>query len=167
MTDPLSESSDLVQRACDGDEAALDELLGRYRGRLRRMVALRLNRRLQGRIDASDVLQEAYVEISKHLADYLRDPQMPFYLWLRHIAGQQLIVVHRRHLGAKMRDAGREVSLYRRALPEAASASLAAQLMGKITSPSGAAIKAEMQVRLTNDGPGRSGSWATPCPPRS
>ncbi len=112
------------------------------------MVQLRLDRRLQGRIDPSDVLQEAYLEISRCLADYLRDPVLPFFLWLRFITGKKLQALHRHHLGTQVRDAGREVSLHRGALPQASSVSLAAQLLGRYTSPSQAAIRAELQVRI-------------------
>jgi RNA polymerase sigma-70 factor (ECF subfamily) len=146
-TDP-SESSELLRRAGAGDREAVNELFSRYRDRLRAMVRLRLNRRLQGRVDPSDVLQEAFLEISKGFAEYVRQPTMPFFLWLRFITGQKLIAVHRQHLGAQMRDAGQEVSLYRGALPQASSASLAAQLMGRLTSASHAAIRAETQTRL-------------------
>src|SRR2546425_241075 len=146
-TDP-SESSELLRRAAAGDREAVNELFSRYRDRLRAMVRLRLNRRLQGRIDPSDVLQEAFLEISKGFADYVQQPTMPFFLWLRYITGQKLIAVHRQHLGAQMRDAGQEVSLYRGALPEASSASLAQQLLGRFTAVSQAAIRAEMQIRV-------------------
>jgi RNA polymerase sigma-70 factor (ECF subfamily) len=146
-TDP-SESCELLRRAGAGDREAVNELFSRYRDRLRAMVRLRLNRRLQGRVDPSDVLQEAFLEISKGFADYVRQPTMPFFLWLRHITGQKLIAAHRQHLGAQMRDAGQEVSLYRGALPQASSVSLAAQLMGRLTSASQAAIRAETQIRL-------------------
>jgi RNA polymerase sigma-70 factor (ECF subfamily) len=112
------------------------------------MIKLRLDRRLQGRVDPSDLIQEVYLEVSREIGDYLRDPAMPFFLWLRLRAGQKLALVHRQHLGVQARDAGREVSLYRGALPEATSAALAAQLIGKRTSPSQAAIKAELKIRL-------------------
>ena len=141
-------SDELLRRAAAGDQQAVNELFTLYRDRLRAMVRLRLNRRLQGRVDPSDVLQEAYLEVCKGLADYLRSPALPFFLWLRHIAGQKLIAAHRQHLGAQMRDAGREVSLYRGALPEASSASLAAQLLGRFTSVSRAAERAELQIRV-------------------
>ena len=142
--DPL----DLVRRAGAGDSQALNMLFACYRDRLRWMVRLRLNRRLQGRVDPSDVIQEAYLEISKKLPEYLRDPQMPFFLWLRYITGQKLIALHRHHLGTQMRDAEQEVSLYRGALPEANSVSLAAQLLGHLTSASRAAIRAEEQIQV-------------------
>src|SRR5215471_14417302 len=124
--------SELLQRAAAGDPQALNELFGLYRDRLRAMVRLRLNRRLQGRVDPSDVLQEAYLEVCEELPEYLRDPPLPFFLWLRHITAQKLIVAHRRHLGARMRDAGREISLHHGAMPQASSASLAAQLLGRL-----------------------------------
>jgi RNA polymerase sigma-70 factor (ECF subfamily) len=138
----------LLRRVRAGDEQALAELFANYRDRLRQMVRLRLDRRLQGRIDPSDVLQEAYLDASKRVADYLANPAAPFFLWLRFLTGQRLLAIHRRHLGAQMRDAGQEVSLHRGALPPATSASLAAQLLGRLTSPTQAAARAEMQVRL-------------------
>jgi RNA polymerase sigma-70 factor (ECF subfamily) len=112
------------------------------------MVAFRLDQRLRGRIDPSDVIQETYLEAWKHLAEYLQQPAMPFFLWLRGIAGNKLRELHRHHLGTQLRDAGREVSLHRGTLPETTSAALAAQLLGHATRPSEAAIRAEIKVRL-------------------
>jgi RNA polymerase sigma-70 factor (ECF subfamily) len=142
------DSEHLLRRATTGDEAALAALWERHRARLRQMVRLRLDRRLQGRVDPSDVLQEAYLDLAARLPDYARDRPMPTYLWLRLVTGQRLAQIHRQHLGAAMRDAGREVSLYRGALPRASSASLAAQLLGRFTTASQAAIRAERQVQL-------------------
>ena len=137
----------LIQRALAGDESALAALFDGYRGRLRRMIRLRLDRRLSGRVDSSDVLQEAYLDVRKRIAEYARDPAaMPFHLWLRLVAGQRLTDVHRYHLGAQMRDAGQEVSLHRGPFPQASSVSLAAQLLGKMTSASHAAIRAEHKL---------------------
>src|SRR3712207_2715906 len=130
MTDDPSEL-DALRSAGTGDAAALDGLFTRYRRRLRRMVRLRLDPRVQGRVDPSDVVQEAFLETCRPLPDYLRDPRLPFFLWLRLITGQKLALTHRQHLGVQARAAGREVSLYRGALPEASSAALAAQLLGK------------------------------------
>ncbi len=145
-TDDGGVSADLLQRAAAGDSEALREVFAHYRDRLKRMVRLRLSRRLQGRIDDSDVLQESFLEISRKLPDYVREPQLPFFLWLRHLTGLKLAEVHRRHLGTQMRNADREVSLHRGGLPEADSASLAAQLLGKLTTPSQAAVKAEQRI---------------------
>jgi RNA polymerase sigma-70 factor (ECF subfamily) len=99
-------------------------------------------------MDDSDVLQEAYLEIAKRLGEYTQNPEVPFFLWLRQMTGLKLAEFHRRHLGTQMRDADREVSIYRGALPEANSMSLAAHLLGQLTSPSQAAIKAEMRIKL-------------------
>jgi RNA polymerase sigma-70 factor (ECF subfamily) len=148
MTDDADTPDDLMRRASAGDQEALAGVFAHYRDRLRQMVRLRLDRRLQGRLDASDVLQEAYLDFARRLPDYAREPKMPFYLWLRFLTGQRLIDLHRQHLGAKMRDAGHEVSLYRGALPQASSVSLAAQLLGRLTSASHAAVRAETQIRV-------------------
>ena len=146
MPDQSSEEFDLLQRAAAGEEHAARELFTRYQDRLKRMVRLRLSRRLQGRVDDSDILQEAYLEVSRRLKEYAAAPQVPFYLWLRHLTGLKLAEVHRRHLGTQLRDADREVTLHRGGFPPADSASLAAQLLGKLTTPSQAAIKAERRI---------------------
>src|SRR5262249_22624037 len=138
----------LVQRAGQGDQKAWSELLARDHERLRRMVALRLDQRLQGRVDPEDVLQEAYLEAATHLAEFLNQPELPFFLWLRGITGNVLLAVHRHHLGTKMRDAHREVALYRGAMPEATSAARAAQLVGKDTRHGEAAMRAERKILL-------------------
>jgi RNA polymerase sigma-70 factor (ECF subfamily) len=138
----------LIERARRGEASAIDELFTRHRERLRRMVRMRLDGRLHGRIDESDVIQDAFVEASHRLNDYLTSPTMPLFLWLRFLVGERLLILRRHHLGAKMRDARREISIFHNALPEASSAALAAQLLGEQTSPSQAAERAERQVRL-------------------
>ncbi len=148
MTAKSSETNALLRQAAGGDGQVLGSLLARHRDRLRRMIALRLDHRLQGRIDPSDVIQEAYLEVSTRLAEYLRDPSMPFFLWLRFLTGQKLVTLHRHHLGVKMRDAGQEVALYHGSLPQASSAALAARLLGHDLRPSEAAIRAEMKIRV-------------------
>jgi RNA polymerase sigma-70 factor (ECF subfamily) len=148
MADPHDDISSLLQRAAAGAEGALAELFTRYRKRLRQMIRLRLDRRLSSRVDPSDVLQEAYLDVVQQFPSYQRRPEMPFFLWLRLVTGQRLMRVHRQHLGAGMRDAAREVSLYHGALPEASSQSLAAQLLGRMTSASQALVRAEMQLQL-------------------
>src|SRR4051812_5055289 len=138
----------LLSRARAGDPQALADLFDGYKARLRHMVRLRLDRRLAGRLDASDVLQEAYLEADRRFADSPRAPAVPVFLWLRLVPGQKLTDLHRHHLGAKMRDAGMEVALHRGALPQASSVSLAELLLGRLTSPTRAAQRAEMQRRL-------------------
>src|SRR4051794_27558838 len=141
-------SDDLLRRARAGDEAALADLYSGYRGRLKRMIQLRLDRRLAGRVDASDILQDAYLEVRRRFADYSQDgcESLPFFLWLRLLTGQKMTDLHRKHLGTQMRDLALEVSLGRGKMPQASSASLAAQLLGKLTSASRAAIRAEHRL---------------------
>jgi RNA polymerase sigma-70 factor (ECF subfamily) len=148
MTGNSSETNRVLEQAAQGDAQVFGALLSRHQPRLRRMIALRLDRRLQGRIDPSDVIQEAYLEASARLAEYLRNPSMPFFLWLRFLTGQKLVTLHRHHMGVKMRDANQQVALDHRSLPEASSVVLAAQLLDNDTRPSEAAIRAEMKIRV-------------------
>jgi RNA polymerase sigma-70 factor (ECF subfamily) len=131
-----------------GDPQALAALFDRYRHRLRRMVELRLDPRLRARLDASDVVQEAFIDIARDLAAYLADPKLSPLLWLRLHVGRRLTTLHRQHLGTRMRDVGLEVSLYQGALPEASSAALASMMLGRHTSPTQAARRAERMVRV-------------------
>src|SRR5262245_22281909 len=103
---------ELMDAARTGDEGALCVLFDRHRDRLERMVRLRMDRRLQGRIDPADVVQEAYLALRGKLPRYGADPRLPFFLWLRLEVGQKLVDLLRSHLGAQMRDAGAEVSLH-------------------------------------------------------
>ncbi len=139
---------DLLLRIERGDERALSDLFARHRERLRRMIRLRLDRRLQGRIDSSDVLQDAYLEVALRAREYVAHPIMPPFLWLRFLTNQTLLALHRHHLKVQMRDAGQEVSLRRHATPQASSACLAEMLLGRLTSPTRAARRAEMQLKL-------------------
>jgi RNA polymerase sigma-70 factor (ECF subfamily) len=141
-------ADDLLRRAKAGDDRALGELFSHYRDRLERMVRLRLDRRLYGRLDPADVLQDAYLDLARRFGEYASRPAIPFFLWLRGLVGQRLVDLHRRHLGAQMRGVGNEVSLHRGGLPQASSESLAHQLLGRLTSPTRALARAEMQVRL-------------------
>jgi RNA polymerase sigma-70 factor (ECF subfamily) len=140
------EEPDLLRRAADGDQEALRAVFEGYRDRLKRMVHLRLSSRLAGRVDDSDVVQEAMLDVSKRLDEYLKEPKTSFFLWLRNVTALKLAEVHCRHLGTQLRDADREVTLHRGGLPMADSVSLAAQLLGKLTAPSQAAIKAETRI---------------------
>ena len=94
-----SDTTRLIEQAVRGDQQALGKLLSRHRERLRRMVALRLDWRLRGRVDPSDVLQEACLDAARRLPEYRKNPTMPFFLWLRFLAGQRLVDEHRKHLG--------------------------------------------------------------------
>jgi RNA polymerase sigma-70 factor (ECF subfamily) len=144
----MPDDDDLLEKAAAGDQEAWGSLLACHRPRLRAMVALRLDPRLAGRVDPSDVLQEAFLAASLQLKDYAAERGLPFFLWLRLVTGQRLALVHRHHLGKQMRDAGREVALFQGSLPEASSTALAARLLGREAPPSEAAMRAEQTLCL-------------------
>lgn len=129
------------------DPQALAAELQRHERRLLRMIQLRLDHRLRGRIDAADVLQEAFADVATRLPEHLADPSVPFFVWLRFLTLQQLALVHRKHLGVQARDARREVTLEPE-LPDASSDVLARQLAGKLTTPSQAAVRQEVRARV-------------------
>ena len=148
MHSQSNETIALLSEVRDGDLSAFGELFDRYRQRLKQMIRLRLDRRLFGRIDEDDILQEAFLEAFSKLSQYLEKTDFPPYLWLRLIVGEKMTDLHRHHLGVQMRDAEREVSIYRGPMPAASSVALAAQLMGSITSPSRAALRAESRLQI-------------------
>jgi RNA polymerase sigma-70 factor (ECF subfamily) len=147
-TEDSSETNRLLRLAASGDGASLGELLTRHEARLRRMVAFRLDPRLRGRVDASDVMQEINLAASQHLDDYVAESAVPLFMWLRGIATNKLLEIHRHHLGTPMRDARREIAFYAGTFPGATSAAIAAQLLGHATRPSEAAMRAEAKLRL-------------------
>ena len=104
-SDKTQELLDLVK---GGDQSATDRLLGRHRDALRRLVAMRLDRKIQTRVDASDIVQEVLVEANRRLNKYLENPVMPFHLWLRHMAKDRIIDAHRRHRVSAKRSVDRE-----------------------------------------------------------
>ena len=139
----------LLEQAESGNAEALGELFQMHQDRLTNIVRFRMDSRLRGRLDPADVLQEAFIEATQRLSpSFVRNAKCRFFLWLRFITVQKLLQIHRRHLGAKARDAGRDVSIYAGPYPQATSAILAAHLLGKHTSPSGAAVRAETQLRM-------------------
>src|SRR5262249_13608423 len=83
MDQDAAENGELIERVRAGDREALQVLFSRHRDRLRRMVEVRLDPRLQARLDASDVIQDAYVEVVQRLPEYLREPRLPLFLWPR------------------------------------------------------------------------------------
>lgn len=145
---PPNQIPDSVGQMAATDSIDLGELFALHRDRLRRMVQLRLDRRLNGRVDASDVIQDAYIEATRRFTEYDGTREVSPFVWLRFLASQRLAQLHRFHLGTQARDAGREVSIDQQAGPEASSAALAAQLVGRFSSPSNAANRAELRQQL-------------------
>jgi len=146
MTD-ATERERIQKLAADGEEA-LAEVFSEYERRLRKIVEFRIDRRLWGRLDEADVLQEVYLTAARCLGDYLRNPAVPVFVWLRAMAQNTLVDVHRRHFGAQKRDARRDVPLHRRGGASSASISIAASLAASLTSPSKAAVRADRRQQL-------------------
>jgi RNA polymerase sigma-70 factor (ECF subfamily) len=136
MATGTSESALLLERAHAGTEGALLSLFDHYRERLRRMVRLRLDRRLGGKVSSEAILQVAFQEAARQFPVYAKNPVVPVFLWLRHVTGLVLKSVHRAQFGSHFDTDDQEVSLYRGALPPANSVSLAAQFLGKMTDES-------------------------------
>jgi RNA polymerase sigma-70 factor (ECF subfamily) len=150
MSDDTDEGeiAGLLDRVQQGDQDALAALFSKHRERLRRLVEFRLDARLNGRISTSDVLQEAYIDALKRLPHFREELGMPFFIWLRWVTLQRVVEVHRQHLGARKRDAGKEISIGRDATISASSVNMSFQLVGELTSPSQAAQRGEMMAQL-------------------
>jgi RNA polymerase sigma-70 factor (ECF subfamily) len=138
----------LLEQVRGGDRQAIGALLEGQRVRLKRMLALRIDGRLRGRVEAADIIQDAFLEAATRLEEYLRDPRMPFYLWIRFLAVQRLHAVYREHLGAQKRDIRREVAIDNGFGSAATSEALAARLLGKLSSPSQSMARAELRAQL-------------------
>ncbi len=136
----------LIERVAAGDQGASEQLLAKHRDRLRRMLAVRMDRRLVARLDPSDIIQEALVEASQRLSEYVRERPIPFYPWLRRIAWERLVEVHRYHVRAKKRSVIREEEEL--SLPEGSVVALADRLAAHQSSPSAGLVRREMADRL-------------------
>ena len=151
MTWPQGEQTEqLLQGARDGDEGAAGQLLNRHRDALHRMISLRLDRRIQQRVDASDIVQEVMIEANRRLNRYLEDPMMPFHLWLRQMAKDRIIDAHRRHRGSGKRSVDREQRMVVNAGLDRSTMELAAQLCDPEMTPAAAATMQELQRRFRN-----------------
>jgi RNA polymerase sigma-70 factor (ECF subfamily) len=140
---------ELLDRVALQDRNATEELFSRYRGRLKALVRLRLDYRIQGRLDESDVVQEALVDASAKISGFARSPDVPFYLWLRQITLFKVRELHRRHLLTGQRDARRELPIqHQRDHMGASSVVLVDHLVSDLTSPSQVAIKSELRRQL-------------------
>jgi RNA polymerase sigma-70 factor (ECF subfamily) len=143
-----NETQQLLAAARSGDASARNILLERHREALRRMIALRMDRKLSPRVDASDIVQDVLVEANRRLADYLEQARMPFHLWLRHLARDRLIDAHRMHRGAARRSVDREQPLSRAASETQSALDLAAWLKDRELTPAAAATHHELEARF-------------------
>jgi RNA polymerase sigma-70 factor (ECF subfamily) len=146
---PTREETDrLLADARDGKAGAVDDLLGQFREPLRRVIDLRLDPVLARRVDASDIVQDVLIEANQRLTDYLKSPDMPFHLWLRHLAQDRIIDAHRRHRLAQRRSVDREQPIARPAWADESEASLVVQLIDPERTPGSEAIQGELARRL-------------------
>ncbi|MBI3860508.1 MAG: sigma-70 family RNA polymerase sigma factor [Planctomycetia bacterium] len=144
MDSERPEIHELLQKAGAGDGGAVDALFARHRDQLHRAVALRLDGRVAARCDASDVVQQTLMEASRRLPQYLQRRDIPFALWLRGLACEKVIQLHRRHLGTDKRAAGRE----QLALPADSSAQFVRGMLARDPSPSQTLMAVELAERL-------------------
>src|SRR5579859_1656551 len=147
MSQAAPDTDELLRRAEDGDAQARQAVLVRHRNRLKHMIAVRLDPRLAARVDPSDVVQEALLDAARGLDDYLRQRPVPFYPWLRQLAWDCLIELHRRHLHAKRRSVKREQPLAPHLSDESAM-QLADRVLARQSSPSDRAMRNELRARI-------------------
>src|SRR3954466_6406779 len=149
---PNREETDrLLDDARNGEPGAVDKLLGEFRGPLRKVVELRLDPAVARRVDASDIVQDVLVEANQRLTEYLKKPDMPFHLWLRHLAQDRIIDTHRRHRLAQRRSVDREQAIHKPGwADDESSASLVAQLVDTERTPATEAIRMELARKLSN-----------------
>lgn len=138
----------LLEDARQGGPQAVDRLLSEFREPLRQVIGLRLDPAVARRVDASDIVQDVLLEANQRLTDYLKRADMPFHLWLRHLAQDRIIDTHRRHRLAQRRSLDREQPLVRPALSDESSQMLMAQLVDPEQTPASEAIRRELQRRI-------------------
>lgn len=144
------ETDRLLNDAREKSAGAADALFGEFREPLRRMIGLRLDPAIARRVDASDIVQDVLLEANLRLVEYLKKPDMPFHLWLRHLAQDRIIDTHRRHRLAQRRSIDKEQSIERPAWSDDSSASLAQQFVDQERTPASEAIQHELQRKLAS-----------------
>ena len=141
-------TQDLLNEVAGGDQSAVNRLMDRHRDAVRRMIQMRLDQAVARRVDASDVVQDVMLEASQRLTDYLQNPSMPFHLWLRQLAKDRIIDMHRRHRGAQRRSVDREQNFSGLGSDDQSAADLAGLLKDAELTPAAAALRQEMQNRF-------------------
>lgn len=142
-----NETQELLRNAGQGESAAVNQLLERHRDGLRNMIHARMDQKLGRRVDASDVVQDVMLEASQRLEDYIRDPKLPFGLWLRQMAQDRIIDLHRRHRVARRRSLDREQQRGP-LLQDRSSLELVAQLRDPEVTPAAATLRKELHERF-------------------
>ena len=142
------QTQDLLKEVGQGDQSAVNRLLDRHREAVRRMVQMRLDHAVARRVDASDVVQDVLLEASQRLTDYIRNPSMPFHLWLRQLAKDRMIDMHRRHRGAQRRSVDREQNMSSFNSDDQSAADLTSLLRDAELTPAASALRKEMEERF-------------------
>ena len=142
------ETQNLLAEVRDGDAEAVNSLIDRHRDAVHRLVRMRIDQAIAARVDASDVVQDVMLEASQRLGDYLQNPVMPFHLWLRQLAKDRLIDMHRRHRAAKKRSVDREQAVTSLAHDDQSAADLAKLLQDAELTPAAATVRREMEQRF-------------------
>lgn len=137
-----------INQIKDGDSDAVNGLLERHRQAIRRLVQMRLDNAIARRVDASDVVQDVMFEASRRLEDYLKTPSMPFHLWLRQLAKDRIIDMHRRHRTAQRRSVDREQRVSSLGNDDKSAADLASILKDAELTPAAATVRKEMEERF-------------------
>lgn len=145
---PDEAEQELINAVAEKGEDGLAEFFMQNRGRLHRMISMRIDQRLAQRVDASDVLQEGFVDAAKRLNEFIEKPPMPLFVWLRFLIGQKLAAVHRWHFNAQKRDPRKEDTAASQRMPSADSQVIAREFSASMTSPSQAVVRAEMSEKL-------------------
>ena len=138
----------LFQQVESGQPDAVNRLMDRHRDAVRRMVQMRLDHAVGRRVDASDVVQDVLFEASQRMSDYIQNPGMPFHLWLRQLAKDRVIDMHRRHRAAQRRSVDREQNLTAMNTDDRSAADLAALLKDAELTPAAATLRKEMEERF-------------------
>lgn len=141
-------TENLIAQAKGGDADAINQLMDRHRNSLRQLIRMRLDKKIQNRIDVSDVVQDVLIEANRRLDNYMNDPVMPFHLWLRQIAKDRIIDAHRRHRVSARRSVDREQSMAAPRGYDQSSIELAGLLGDPNLTPAAAVMQAEMARRV-------------------
>lgn len=148
MWPEAEKTNELLEAARQGDREAINRLLERHRAALRRLVQMRLDPKIQRRVDVSDVVQDTLLDANRRLAEYLANPAMPFHLWLRNIARDRIIDSHRRHRVSGKRSVDREQRLAVPAANDRSTMELAAQICDRERTPAAEATMRELARRF-------------------
>jgi RNA polymerase sigma-70 factor (ECF subfamily) len=142
------QTEQLIAQAKEGDTSAVNQLMDRHRNSLRQLIRMRLDHKIQKRLDVSDVVQDVLIEANRRLQRYLDEPLMPFHLWLRQIAKDRIIDAHRRHRVSAKRSVDREQQLVAPRGYDHSSIQLASILGDSNLTPEAAALQQEMARKV-------------------